>query len=130
MPLLTSRIFLATLSVPTAAVLLTAYFHSHPLPAAKSRTITTYNDLPPTHYSSPSLRIVNPRSHQAMVDTRTIFLSKNEIGELSDVEILARFVKGYYGGWVFMPELGLGKVAHTFGTSLVNVGYSGQCSIL
>lgn len=126
MSFLTKRIFLATLSIPAATLLLATYLHNHPLPASKSQIITAYNALPASHAASRSFRIVNPRSHRGLRDTRTIILSKREIGELGDEEILARFVRGYFGGWVFRPELGLGRVADAFGTVILRVGFTGE----
>ena len=39
-----------------------------------------------------------------MEDTRSVLLSKRDIRGMSDEELLARFVKGFFGGWAFWPE--------------------------
>src|ERR1700709_710246 len=102
--LATPRIFLlGALAIPATSLFLTSYLYNHPLSASKSRTITSTNSLSKSCAASPSLQIINPRNHQTVQDTRSIFLSKQEIGELSDEEILARFTKGFFGGWIFLP---------------------------
>lgn len=128
MPFTKSRLLFAAVALPatTATLLLATYLHNHPLPASKSQTIKVINSIPPSHFASPSRKIVNPRNNQGLQDTRSIFLAAREIGALSDEEILARFAKGYFGGWMFAVELGMCKVADFFGTQLVKTGYSGK----
>jgi hypothetical protein len=125
-PLTSPRILLAALAVPAATVFLASYLHSHPLPASKSRTIAFTDALSKSLASSPSLKVVNPRNYQALKDTRSILLSRQEVGQLSDEEILSRFTKGYFGGWIFTPERCLCKVLNFFGTMLLNVDFSGK----
>ncbi|GME43725.1 hypothetical protein NCS57_00863800 [Neofusicoccum parvum] len=49
--------------------------------------------------------IVNPHGHPAIPSSRSISLSAFPIAkDLSDEQILARFVKGFFGGWVIGPE--------------------------
>ncbi|KAF2465867.1 uncharacterized protein BDR25DRAFT_204293, partial [Lindgomyces ingoldianus] len=58
---------------------------------------------PPSFSSSASIRkTTNPNSCVALTDTRSITLTVPS--RLSDEVILARFMKGYFGGWVFTPE--------------------------
>jgi hypothetical protein len=115
------------LSIPTAVLLLATFLREYPLPASKTRTIKTINTLSPTCASSHSLRkIVNPRNHIAVGDSRSIRLSTQGIGKISDEEILARFLKGFFGGWVFTPERYLILLLQSVGRQFIPVGFSGQ----
>lgn len=120
------RILLAALAVPAATLFLTSYLYNHPLPASKSQSIVLGDTLPRSCSSSATYKIVNPRCHQGLTDTRAIFLSAQEIGQLSDEEILARFTKGYFGGWIFTPELTFFKVFQLFRKQLFPVDFSGE----
>ncbi|KEF51324.1 uncharacterized protein A1O9_12674 [Exophiala aquamarina CBS 119918] len=49
--------------------------------------------------------VVNPRRHQVTSDTRSIqFHLPPSKTQYSDEQILATFVKGFFGGWVFAAE--------------------------
>ncbi len=49
--------------------------------------------------------VVNPRGHIGRHDTRTIVVTlPASKAHCSDEQILASFVKGFFGGWVFTPE--------------------------
>jgi hypothetical protein len=65
--------------------------------------------IPDTLAQSTAARIVNPHSHVPIHDTRYTRLSVPK--RLSDEEILARFVKGFFGGYVFGLERGMLRVA-------------------
>jgi len=127
-PILTRRIILlSSLVIPAGALLFTSYLYNHPLPASKTRTIQTTDSLSQSCASSLSVRnVVNPRNHKSMMDSRSIRLSKKEIGDLSDEEILARFFKGFFGGWVFAPEQNLLSFFGLFGVKVFPVGFSSQ----
>jgi hypothetical protein len=58
--------------------------------------------IPESFDKSLASKITNPKNHPPNHDTRhlTIRVPKS----LSDEEILARFVKGFFGGYVFGPE--------------------------
>lgn len=62
--------------------------------------------------------MINPQRYQALSDTWSIRIrlppSKKHY---SDEQILATFVKGFFGGWVFAPE---GALLRAFGLSLVD----------
>jgi hypothetical protein len=118
-------LLLTSLALPASAILLTTYLHNHPLPWQRTRTIKTSNTLSPTCLTSPSLHIVNPRSHISATDSRKIILSKDEVGNLTDEEILSRFLKGFYGGWVFWPEKGVIAAFRAFGRPMIAVGFDG-----
>jgi hypothetical protein len=117
-----------SLVLPAAsALLLSTYLYNYPLPVSKSRTIKTSLSLSPTSSSSPSHLIINPHRYarNSSSDSRFIILTKSEIGNLTDEEILARFLRGFFGGWVFMPEKGIIALFRRFGRPMVAVGFTG-----
>jgi hypothetical protein len=129
-PVLSHKLLLTTLSIPTLTLLLTTYLYNAPLSASKTRTILTSDTLSPSCSSSYSVRkIVNPRNHVSMTDSRSIHLSKREIGLMGDEEILARLLKGFFGGWIFAPEEGLITVLRWAGRKLISVGFEGEYPI-
>jgi hypothetical protein len=71
--------------------------------------ITSSPRIPDALAQSTAVTIVNPHSHVPIHDTRYIRLSVPNI--LSDEEILARFVKGFFGGYVFGLERGMSRAA-------------------
>lgn len=121
-------LLLTSLAIPASALLLTSYLQNYPLPSQKTRTIKTSQFLSPTCLTSPSLHIVNPRSHISATDSRKIILSKSEVGNLTDEEILARFLRGFYGGWVFWPEKGVIAAFRAAGRPVIAVGFEGTYS--
>ncbi|PMD24636.1 hypothetical protein NA56DRAFT_677644 [Hyaloscypha hepaticicola] len=121
-----TRTFLLTLALPaTAALFLTSYLQSHPLSSQKTNTIHTFRSLSPSCLLSLSLRIINPHSHIAATDSRLITFSKRELGEMTDEEVLARCLRGFYAGWVFWPEKLLIFGLRSLGRKLVAVGFEG-----
>lgn len=132
MPSLPRTPILVLISLPVAsASFLAAYFYYRPLPLTTSPNITATRTLSPSctaKMTSKSLSIVNPHNHIADPDSISINLLRSEIGELSDEEILARFLKGFFGGWSFVPErIFLGALG-LMGRSLNRVGFSGEHS--
>ena len=125
--LITRRHFLllSAISIPAGAIFLKTYLHNNPLSASRTRTITTADILSSTTTLSPSLKIVNPKSHIGLEDSRYIHLSAKEIGQLSDEEILARYLKGFFGGWIFTPERGLIAFLEGVGSKFIPVGFKG-----
>lgn len=89
-----------------------------------SSIIVDYNSNASFLNSQTCSAVVNPRRHKALSDTRSILLrlplSKREN---SDEQILATFVKGFFGGWVFAPE---GILLSAFQRNLVD--FSGMCN--
>jgi hypothetical protein len=63
--------------------------------------------VPESLVQSKAVKIVNPNDHVPIHDTRSITISVPKT--LSDEVILARFVKGFFGGHVFGIERGLLK---------------------
>jgi len=124
-PILQKLVLISAIALPATALTLTAYLHTYPLPAQKTRTITCSEILSPSAASCASCRIVNPRDHVAWTDSYRIRLSKKEIGDASDEEILARLLKGYFGGWIFVPEAAIFSVLRVLGLTLLSVRFSG-----
>ncbi|KAL2061302.1 hypothetical protein VTL71DRAFT_7575 [Oculimacula yallundae] len=120
---------IALLSLPLAsASLLATYFYTRPLPLTTPREITTTRTLSPSctaKSTSKSLSIVNPYDHVSDPDSISINLSGSEIRELTDEEILARILKGFFGGWSFLPERTYLSALGLMGRSFIPVGFSG-----
>jgi hypothetical protein len=122
---------LSSLALPATALLITTYLYNSPLSIQKTRTIKTSTTLSATCTTSHSLHhLVNPRNHISATDSRRIVLSRAEIGNLSDEEILARFLRGFYGGWIFAPEKALIGVLRVFGRKLIAVHFTGRSLFL
>jgi hypothetical protein len=124
LPIASKLVLLSTLTIPAIAVSLRAYLIEHPLPSSRTRTIKTQATLSPSCVPSASLGIVNPKHHQTWTDSFSIKLSRREIGTASDEELLARFTKGFFGGWTFAAENNILMFLHAFGRQLVPVGFS------
>jgi len=71
------------------------------------------------------LSIVNPHNHITDPDSISINLLRSEIGELSDEEILARFLKGFFSGWSFLPERTYLGALGLMGRCLIPVRFTG-----
>jgi len=123
-------LLLSALVVPAAAASLAIYLYDHPLPASRSHTIRESNTLSPSTSKSPTIKRINPRNHQALVDSRTISLPQIDIKDLSDEEILARFTKGFFNGWIIAPERFLVGVVELLGSTVLPVGFTGNLYML
>ena len=123
---------LALFSLPIAsATFLTFYFYTRPLSLSTPRKLTTTRTLSSSctaKSTSQSLSIVNPHNHVSDLDSISINLLKSESGQLSDEEVLARFLKGFFGGWSFLPERTYLSALGLMGRSFIRVGFSGECS--
>jgi hypothetical protein len=64
--------------------------------------ISSSPSIPESLRRSKATSIINPNNHVTVDDTRSITLDLPV--RLSDEEILARFVQGFFGGRVFAPE--------------------------
>lgn len=65
-------------------------------------TIQTTTTNPPSFTASASVTThVNPNNHPTLTDTLSTTLPPTT---RSDAEILARFTRAYFGGYVFAPE--------------------------
>lgn len=135
MPLCRSSLTYAIAALPTTALLLATYFYNRPLPLSSpqkaSRSPELSHSFKPDHPSSRSLSIVNPRNHTLLIDSRSITFSKSDIvlsrkdAKIGDEEILARFVKGFFGGWSFVPERTLLEGLRRCGRKFIEVKFRG-----
>jgi hypothetical protein len=78
----------------------------YPVP---SQQISSYPRIPNSLLHSAAVKITNPHNHVPIHDTR--FLTVHVSKSLTDEEILSRFVKGFFGGYVFKPERSLLEIA-------------------
>jgi hypothetical protein len=91
--------------------------------------ITTTLDLPPSLLTSKAVQIANPRNLTCLKDTRTISipasafksLNKPNSQTISDEQILARFTRGWIGGYVLAPERYILKFASWIGLSVLGL---------
>jgi hypothetical protein len=120
---------MASIAVSAAAALfLKVYLHNHPLPSSFTSRLQKSDFLSPSCRSSRSLKIINPSNNIIKTDSIAISLSKAEVGGLTDEEILARFVKGFFGGLVFAPERALIAGLKTLKMSFIPVNFAGWFS--
>ncbi|OCL13602.1 hypothetical protein AOQ84DRAFT_359619 [Glonium stellatum] len=119
-------LLLTSFLLPSSVLLVKTYFRNHPLPASLTSKIQISESIfsPSSSFPFHSIDIVNPRHHITITDTRTIHLSRTEVSNISDEEILARFTKGFFSGWIFTPERHLLAGLSMFGMKLVPVGFS------
>ena len=64
----------------------------------------------PGHESSFPLSVINPHCHATEQESYTLRIRARDLSSpMGDEEILARFCKGFWGGWAFSPERWLFK---------------------
>ncbi|KAL6251739.1 hypothetical protein RBB50_001949 [Rhinocladiella similis] len=97
-----SRLVAATIAITAPYYLYNLTRSISSVPSSHTRTGTP----PPSFLKSKThLGIVNPRVHKGLIDSRSItFKLPPTRQSWSDEQILATFVQGYFGGWVFTPE--------------------------
>jgi hypothetical protein len=88
--------------------------------------IATTLDLPPALLESRAAQIANPRNLKCLKDTRTISLPANRFkapngAVLSDEQILARFTRGWIGGYVLAPERCILKLVNWMGLRVLGL---------
>jgi hypothetical protein len=91
--------FTAVALTATSSYFLFVY---HRLSPISTYRISSSSEIPASLKHSKSTSITNPQNHIPITDTRSITLLLPR--HLSDEEILARFVGGFFGGYVFAPE--------------------------
>ena len=96
------RPFAAFIPVALGYYLFQAHRQISAVPTSK---ITVADAVPPSFLRSKAFSIVNPRGYAGSNDTRSVVieLPQSKASE-SDEQILANFVEGFFGGWVFAPE--------------------------
>jgi len=96
-------LFRGFLSIGAIATGSYAYYVYQSLTPTSLLHITTSRTIPRSlEDSATNKNIVNPDNHVHLDDSREVRLFLDRA--LSDEQILARFVKGFFGGWVFAPE--------------------------
>jgi hypothetical protein len=77
-------------------------------------TVTVTNTVPASHLESTTHRtVVNPRRSTGLRDTRSIVVELPPTKRTySDEQILAAYIQGYFGGWVFAPERRALQILH------------------
>lgn len=101
-----SRIFYACLfGLPTGVALTYFYIHKSP---SKDAVYTTEGS--PFHFSSFPQHVINPRRYAVQSDSITLRIPTSKLprgadgDRIGDEEILARFTRGFFGGWAFCLE--------------------------
>lgn len=122
-----SRLVAATIAITAPYYLYNLTRSISSVPSSHTRTGTP----PPSFLKSKThLGIVNPRVHKGLIDSRSItFKLPPTRQSWSDEQILATFVQGYFGGWVFTPERrALGLLSSLLRRRVV--GFSGESSLV
>lgn len=100
-----NRIFATAAFGATAAVGLYSLAAYTNISKVALTSISVYHDIPESFASSHTIRnLVNPNNYPLALDSRSVTIRGSELSQLSDEVLLARFVKGFFGGWVFAPE--------------------------
>lgn len=106
-PTLTGRaVALSIFAATAAAGTYTAAATYRSLRVADPTHITAADSISDSFRNSATVQqVVNPRNHMAIADSRymTVELPLRHC-DVSDEVLLAQFVKGFFGGWVFAPE--------------------------
>lgn len=71
---------------------------------APSRNYHFSYSATPGHERSLALTLLNPREYRTEQDRFSVCLAGGAAARLSEGEIVARFTRGFFGGWVFSPE--------------------------
>lgn len=67
----------------------------------------------PGHEESLAFTLLNPRQYPTEQDSFSLRISKRDLrAGISDEEILARFTRGFFGGWIFTPERWFFELTH------------------
>lgn len=72
----------------------------------RSAAITTTHSISPSFQASKAVHLANPQNFEFAPDSRSITLRvpRNRLAARSDEVLLARALRGFFGGWVFTPE--------------------------
>ncbi len=97
-----SRILAAAVSITTPYYI---YQVSRQISDVYPSTVTVTNTTSASYLESKSHCTVNPRNCTGLHDTRSIVVELPPTKRAySDEQILAAYIQGYFGGWVFAPE--------------------------
>ena len=103
---LTSRIFATSVLATVTAVGTYGFVVNRRISLADRNSISCFDDIPDSLKQSNSVKnIVNVHNHKAMADSRFITIEiPDRLQKVTDEVLLAKFVKGYFGGRVIGPE--------------------------
>lgn len=92
-------------SVALAAGVYTAATYRR-ISSVRSAAITTTHSIPPSFQASKAFNLANPNNFAFSPDSRSITLRvpSKKLASHSDEVLLARALRGFFGGWVFTPE--------------------------
>lgn len=85
----------------TSLTLLSIYLYHLTGP---SRNYLFSHRASPGHDRSLALTLLNPKGYRTEQDRFSVCLEGAAVAGLSEGEIVARFTRGFFGGWVFTPE--------------------------
>lgn len=97
-----SKLFVASAAVASTVAIVHVLKIRNATYSVPTSQIASSPTVPDSLRQSKATLITNPKGHVTVDDTRYITL--NLPAHLSDEKILARFVKGFFGGHVFAPE--------------------------
>jgi hypothetical protein len=100
-----SRLFAASAAVASTVAILHVLKIRNATSCVPTRQILSSASVPDSLRRSKAASITNPKGHVTVDDTRSITV--NLPAHLTDEAILARFVRGFFGGHVFAPERGI-----------------------
>lgn len=83
-------------------MILSTFFYNLTKP---SRTYEFTYSATPGHEESLAFTFLNPNKYPTEQDCFSLRIPKHDLrAGTSDEEILARFTRGFFGGWIFTPE--------------------------
>jgi hypothetical protein len=98
-----SKTLAVSLALAVAAASTYSLFTLHHISSISLRNITSTETISEIFQNSKSVTsIVNPKNHIAHNSSRSISVTVPR--DVSDEAILARFVQGFFGGYVLAPE--------------------------
>lgn len=100
-PVIATSVFVGVAAVGTWALIV-----HRQITIAETKHITVSTDISSAFKDSTTIKsLVNPRGHQSMRDSHHMRLKlPPHLRDVSDEAILARFTKGFFGGWTLTPE--------------------------
>lgn len=98
-----SRTLATSLAIAVATACTYSLFTLHHISSISPRNIKSTKTISEIFQNSKSVKsIVNPKNHIAHNSSRSISVTVPK--DVSDETILARFVQGFFGGYVLAPE--------------------------
>ena len=111
------------IGIPALYISYTATRLYRPSPTLGLSPITSSTTIPSSFATSTTVtKLINPEEFRSWDDSRSVTLKlSGKAKEWSDEQILARFTRGFFGGWVFGPERAVLRMAGVaWGVGLVS----------